>query len=866
MGFLSSLFGSSKSQPQTTVVQQTPTLPSEIAPKVQEIADEAKRLYDERVAEGYVPFEGATIAPFTQQELDAQRGIEGLVGLSAPLQQEALGITRQQGEQFTGDVAQQYMNPYQQAVIDIEKRKAQEDFESRILPQFEKQAVGAGGMSGLGSRAGVQAALLGEAQAERLGDIQARGLQQAFIQGRQEFGAQKAREAGQAAQLAKAGPAMFASGLAEQGALAGVGEQRRELAQEALDEAYFRFLEERGEPQAALAEYSSTVYANPLNTIPTLNKQTTAPGQPSVGMGSQLLGLGLNAASMYYGGGFGGAPAIPRTRAGGGRIDEGLSGMVYRNVGSAIGTVPSPEVPDNYYSVGLTREAAERVQALDKLRKDLEANKQPDEARNVMESIRAIRKNDMTSRRNGTSLSDVLISPSSRSKRAATDLPLGLTVQTPKTTQGGLQTIKEADRASLSPSERQVINNTPSRSGNVTMPEPAILGMPSTNEQGGGMLASETILSRPKDTVSPPPNEEAYDVGKDILRQLAGMDDRVASEVAAAKAEDLTYRTERNRLIKEQREDELKAFNTLSDSQTKRLADEMLRRREEITGRDNNITLSKAFGVAAKSFSDPNLSIVQQISGAMSGMNETMVAERLLQREQLSELDREEFDKETVIIDRKLTRNLETMQKNNAQDLSILNLDRAGQKELAALPAQKRKDILANAASLASIFDDLLPDADSTKAFDITATREDLRGAIAQKFGFTFDRQTGTVTKNGNPLQGADARKMSNLSEYAIKILNNRYQANPTAQGSSAAYVEAQEMAEAARKRMDALGKNATEEQLEIAMRGSTAPANTTNLDRAVAAYNDDPSSISPENLKKLNAALISMGRPALGI
>ena len=34
-------------------------------------------------------------------------------------------------------------------------------------------------------------------------------------------------------------------------------------------------------------------------------------------------------------------------------------------------------------------------------------------------------------------------------------------------------------------------------------------------------------------------------------------------------------------------------------------------------------------------------------------------------------------------------------------------------------------------------------------------------------------------------------------------------------------------MAEAARKRMDALGKDATEERLETAMRGSTAPAAT---------------------------------------
>ena len=762
MGFLSSLFGSSKSQPQTTVVQQTPTLPPEIAPKVQEIADEAKRLYDERVAEGYVPFEGATIAPFTQQELDAQRGIEGLVGLSAPLQQEALGITRQQGEQFTGDVAQQYMNPYQQAVIDIEKRKAQEDFESRILPQFEKQAVSAGGMSGLGSRAGVQAALLGEAQAERLGDIQARGLQQAFIQGRQEFGAQKAREAGQAAQLAKAGPAMFASGLAEQGALAGVGEQRRELAQEALDEAYFRFLEERGEPQAALAEYSGTVYANPLNTIPAINKQTTVPGQQGPSMGSQLLGLGLNAASMYYGGGFGGAtPAIPRTRAEGGRIDEGLSGMVYRQTGKIIGTAPP--------RVGANRDSENLSLALESLVTDLRATDKSDP--NYQDNINRAKQIESQNIFKGKQiiLKDNL-SPSARQAGVLGLIDQSSTIRKP------VPTTTTATKPTI-----------PSRSGNVPMPEPAILGMPSTNEQGGGMLAPETILSRPKDTGVDPKKKDAMTMAEMLRSQIAGIDANVAARVDAARAEDLAYREGRNKLMKEQREAESKAFNELSDNQTKRLADEMLRRREEITGRDGNITLSKAFGVAAKSFSDPNLSIVQQISGAMGGMNETMVAERLLQREQLSELDREEFDKETVIIDRKLARNLETMQKNNAQDLSVLNLDRASQKELAALPAKARSEYFSNAKDLASIYDDLKTDASSSKQFNPTTALENGRRRIVDSFDATFDTNGNLIGKGGKALSQDVRLAIDAAYQNYLEIFNSVFIPNPTAVGSAMA-------------------------------------------------------------------------------
>ena len=329
MGFLSSLFGGSSSKPATSTNVVSQKLPSEISGQVEDIAKEAQRLYEERVAEGYVPYEGATIAPFTQQELDAQAGIQGLIGTSRPLQDESLAITRQAGERFTGDTAQQFMNPYQQAVIDIEKRKAQEDFETRILPQFEKQGVDAGGMSGLGSRAGVQAALLGDAQAQRLGDIQSKGLQQSYTQGRQEFNNQKARERQQASELARLGPAMFASGLTEQGALATIGEDRRDLAQSALDEAYYRFEEERKDPQRALAEYSGQIYANPLTSLPTRTETgTSSPYKPS--FGQQLLGIGTALGSAYLGGMGGSRPTL------GGKTGGGLSDLIYRQVGGPV--------------------------------------------------------------------------------------------------------------------------------------------------------------------------------------------------------------------------------------------------------------------------------------------------------------------------------------------------------------------------------------------------------------------------------------------------------------------------------------------------------------------------------------------------
>lgn len=45
------------------------------------------------------------------------------------------------------------MSPYQRAVTDIEKREAQTQFEKNIMPRFEAEAISAGGLSGLGTRA-----------------------------------------------------------------------------------------------------------------------------------------------------------------------------------------------------------------------------------------------------------------------------------------------------------------------------------------------------------------------------------------------------------------------------------------------------------------------------------------------------------------------------------------------------------------------------------------------------------------------------------------------------------------------------------------------------------------------------------------
>ena len=336
MGFLSSLFGvggGSKPATNTNVVQQQ--LPKEISPFVTEIAKEAQDLFKERVAEGYTPYTGQTIAPLTPQEEAAMTGIEGLVGTSRPLQEEALGVTRQQAERFTPESAQAYMSPYQRAVTDIEKREAGRQFD--VAQQVrDAQAAGAGASSLMGTRSAILEAEAQRNQQQLLADIEAKGLQSAYQDAQRAFETQKARERGMAGDIARTGPAMLASGIQEQGALQRIGEERRALGQSALDEAYFKFLEERQFPEQTLADYSGFIYGNPMAKLAnTTTTGTMTPYQPS--LGQTLLGIGSTLASSAIRN-----PNITSKIFGksGGQIDRnsGLSGlpMFRRQAGTQV--------------------------------------------------------------------------------------------------------------------------------------------------------------------------------------------------------------------------------------------------------------------------------------------------------------------------------------------------------------------------------------------------------------------------------------------------------------------------------------------------------------------------------------------------
>jgi hypothetical protein len=140
--------------------------------------------------------------------------------------------------------AAQYMSPYMQNVVDIQKREADRDF-SKQMARLDAQAAGTGAFGG--SRHALERSEARRAQAQRLGDIQAQGQQQAYQSGMGQFSAEQGLglQAGQANLSAAQQTAM-----ANQQAL---NQQRQQYVNNAL--------------QAAMQSYGGQLTAEQQNQV-----------------------------------------------------------------------------------------------------------------------------------------------------------------------------------------------------------------------------------------------------------------------------------------------------------------------------------------------------------------------------------------------------------------------------------------------------------------------------------------------------------------------------------------------------------------------------------------------------------------------
>ena len=382
----SSFLGTGFFQPQARpggVTVATERLAEEIAPFMQDYLEResalaslrSEGLRDETTGElvldpvtgepidpgGYKAFTGATIADFTPEQLAAQRGLTSLAGFETTIDPEtgerivtqtgpgiagtrfadAEALIRGQQEEFTGDVAERFMSPFQQAVVDIEKREAQQKFEQDVLPKVQAAAIQSGSFGG--SRGALLEAEALRGQQQLLGDIQSKGLQSAYQQGQKAFEAQKSRERQQATALMGLSPAETAQRTRELQGLERVGASQQAQTQTALDEAYKQFLEEQAFPETVLDRMQSAAFGFPALRQSVRQLPTTFGPSPFATLASGVGAVGTGIGSLF--GQLGGKKA----KHGGvvSRRDGGLVPLVRKQFGNVVyeGESLDPRIP-----------------------------------------------------------------------------------------------------------------------------------------------------------------------------------------------------------------------------------------------------------------------------------------------------------------------------------------------------------------------------------------------------------------------------------------------------------------------------------------------------------------------------------------
>ena len=99
-------------------------VPEDYKSGLKDVLKEAKEIYEQKKGLGYQTYTGPQIAGFSPDEQAAMQGIAGLVGTGQQYFAPAAALTLGQTQRFDPTTAAQYMSPYQQAVVDVEKREA----------------------------------------------------------------------------------------------------------------------------------------------------------------------------------------------------------------------------------------------------------------------------------------------------------------------------------------------------------------------------------------------------------------------------------------------------------------------------------------------------------------------------------------------------------------------------------------------------------------------------------------------------------------------------------------------------------------------------------------------------------------------
>jgi hypothetical protein len=306
--------GSPAPAPSQQTVTQT-SIPEYARPYVENMLGKSEALTDIN-ANPYQAYGGQRIQDFTPMQQQAFQGIGNMqvapeIGAGSNLAAlSGLGSIGAGGNYMNMATdprsIQQFMSPYMQNVVDVQKQEAMRDYQ-KGLGGLNARAVASGAFGG--TRAALERSEAGRNLNNQLANIQAQGSQNAFqaAQQAQQFGSSLGMQGfGQGLQAASTLGQLGQTGFGQRMGILGeqqkVGAVQQAQGQQALDTAYQDFLKQKNYPYQQLAYMSDMLRGLPLSQ--SAQQVYTAP--PNVA--SQLGGLGMAGLGIYgMSGGFKGA-------------------------------------------------------------------------------------------------------------------------------------------------------------------------------------------------------------------------------------------------------------------------------------------------------------------------------------------------------------------------------------------------------------------------------------------------------------------------------------------------------------------------------------------------------------------------------
>jgi hypothetical protein len=263
-------------KPSSTVVQapSQSTTTYDIPAYFKEIQERTLRRAEDASKQPFQTFQGQRVAPLSTGEMQAANVVSQQI-LPQSGQLGAIGA-----QTFDAATAQQYMNPYENQVIQSALADVQRGYQGQQR-NLATSAIGSGAFGG--GREGVERAILGSEFQKNIGDVSGRLRQAGFESGAARFAQDRASQLGAAqAQIGALGGA--ATGLAQMGATG------RGIDQANLVEAYRDFVEGQGYQMGQVQQVIGALSGAPIRTYGEERSGYTGQvlGGPSIG--GQILG------------------------------------------------------------------------------------------------------------------------------------------------------------------------------------------------------------------------------------------------------------------------------------------------------------------------------------------------------------------------------------------------------------------------------------------------------------------------------------------------------------------------------------------------------------------------------------------------